>query len=331
MDIISGGNTASQHLMTSAWQRILTAHRPSTNRTHKTHFRTFLSFLLFYDLPISLDLHNIIVFLEFLTTNHISHKVVRNYLSSIASLSSFYNLDPSHLSHPAVLRFVRSISINSHFRPTPRGIFDVRTMYDISKACDSLPDPPLFRAIFLIAFYGFLRMSNIAPHSASQFSPSIHFLRQDVLFAPPGAHLLLKWTKTLQDGKSSHMIQIPYVENWFLCPIRALKALLNSRPLPLGFPLFATIYPPHSQVIDTHIRDALRSVLAILNISTVGHGFHTFRRSGATLAFDHNIPLQNIMAHGLWRSSSVWTYLQNASQAASIIPSTFASIIPSSF
>ena len=331
MDIISGGNTASQHLMTSAWQRILTAHRPSTNRTHKHTLEHFLSFLLFYDLPISLDVHNIIVFLEFLTTNHISHKVVRNYLSSIASLASFYNLDPSHLSHPAALRFVRSISINSHFRPTPRGIFDLRTMYDISKACDSLPDPPLFRAIFLVAFYGFLRMSNIAPHSAKQFSPSIHFLRQDVLFAPPGAHLLLKWTKTLQDGKSSHMIQIPYVDNWFLCPIRALKALLNSRPLPPGFPLFATIYPPHSQVIDTHIRDALRSVLAILNISMVGHGFHTFRRSGATLAFDHNIPLQNIMAHGLWRSSSVWTYLQNASQAASIIPSTFASIIPSSF
>ena len=143
MDLISGGNPASQHLMTSAWQRILTVHRPSTNSTHKTHFRTFLYFLLFYDLPISLDVHDIIVFLEFLTKDHISHKVVRNYLSSIASLASFYNLDPSHVSHPAVLRFVRSISINSHFRPTPRGVFDIRTMFGISKACDSLSDPPI--------------------------------------------------------------------------------------------------------------------------------------------------------------------------------------------
>ena len=186
MDIISGGNPASQHLMTSVWQRILTAHRPSTNRTHKTHFRTFLSFLLFYDLPISLDV---------LTKNHISPKVVCNYLSSIASLSSFHILDPSHLSHPAVLRFVRSISIKFHFRPSPRIILDVRTMYDTSKACDTLCDPPLFRAIFLVAFYGFLRMSNIALHSARQFSSSIHFLRQDVIFAPPGAHLLLNGLK----------------------------------------------------------------------------------------------------------------------------------------
>ena len=52
-----------------------------------------------------------------------------------------------------------------------------------------------------------------------------------------------------------------------------------------------------------------------LLISTLllGHGFHSFRRSGVTLAFDHNIQLQNIMAHGLQRSSLVWIYLQNAS------------------
>ena len=56
-------------------------------------------------------------------------------------------------------------------------------------------------------------MSNIASHSAKQFSSSIHLLRQDVIFALPGAHLLLKWTKTLQGGKASHIIQIPSVEN----------------------------------------------------------------------------------------------------------------------
>ena len=304
MDLISGGNPASLHLLTSAWQRILTAHRPSTNRAQKTHFRTFLAFLLFYDLPISLEVHNVLVFLEFLTKNSISHKVVKNYLSSISSLASFYNLDPSGLSDPAILRFIRSMSINSYFRPTPRGVFDIRTIYDISRSCDTLHDPHLLRVIFLVAFYAFLRMSNIAPHSSRQFSASVHFLRQDVIFAPPGAHLVLKWTKTLQDSTASHIVQIPYVENLLLCPVRALKALLRSRPLPPQAPLFANIFHPFSQIIDTHIRDALKSVLSTLNISPLGCGFHTFRRSGATLAFDNNIPLQNIMAHGLWRSSA---------------------------
>ena len=286
---------------------------------------------MFYNLPIEISAYNLLIFMEVLATNGLSPKVIKNYFSSICSMAPFFNFDTGALAHPAVHRYIRSLSITSPFRPTPRGIFCIRTMYDISRACDFLPDPPLFRAIFLVAFYAFFRLSNIAPHSARQFSKDKHFLRQDLIFAPPGAHLLVKWTKTLQDGNTSHMIQIPQIENFFLCPIRALRTLLQSRPLPPSAPLFACKAPPHVQIIDTHVRDSLRQVLSILNISPIGHGFHTFRRSGATFAFDNNIPLQNIMAHGLWRSSAVWTYLQNASQAASIIPSTFASLIPSSF
>ena len=220
----------------------------------------------------SLEVHNILVFLEFLTRNNISHKVIKNYLSSISALASFYNLDPSGLSHPAVIRFIRSLSINSIFRPTPRGVFDIKTMYDIFRLCDSLHDPHLFRAIFLVAFYEFLRMSNIAPHSARQFSPLVHFLRQDVIFAPPGAHLFLKWTKTLQDSRASHIVQIPYVENLLLCPVRALKALLRSRPLPPEALLFANKYPPFSQIIDTHVSNRLSPLRdQILYVSTAGN------------------------------------------------------------
>ena len=174
-------------------------------------------------------------------------------------------------------------------------------------------------------------MSNIAPHSSSKFDPCGHFLRQDLIFAPPGAHLLIKWTKTLQHHKAHHWTQLPSLANQLLCPVRALKSLLRSCQLPPTAPLFANNYFPHSQVIDTHIRDDLKKVLANKNISHRGHGFHTFRRSGATLAFDNNVKLQDIKPHGLWRSSAIWSYLENASQAPSIIPTTFANIIPASF
>ena len=49
-------------------------------------------------------------------------------------------------------------------------------------------------------FMPFCACSNIAPHSRSQFDPRRHFLRQDLIFGPPGAHLVIKWTKTLQDN-----------------------------------------------------------------------------------------------------------------------------------
>ena len=280
------------------------------------------------ELPVELNIHSILAFLEYLYNNSVSHKVILNYVSSIKKAAIKYQWHPEVLSHRLVSEYLRSISINTTFAPTPRGIFDLTTLALISQACDILSDPPLFRAIFLLAFFAFLRMSNIAPHSRFKFDKQRHFLRQDIIFAEPGAHILIKWTKTLQDSSAHHFVQIPALQNNTLCPVLALRKLLDSRTFPSSSPLFVHALPPFHPVIDTTIRDALRKVLQQIGVPLVGHGFHAFRRSGATLAFDNNVQLQYIMAHGLWRSSAVWTYLQNASLAPSIIPSTFASIIP---
>ena len=138
-------------------------------------------------------------------------------------------------------------------------------------------------------------MSNVAPHSRSQFDPSTHVLHHALIFGHPVAHLVIKWTKTLQDNKSHHVVQLPEIDNLYLCPVKAFKALLSTRQLPRTTPLFATnTPPPFHQIIDTQVRQALKTVLTSRKINHVGHGFHTFRRSGATLAYDHSIPLQNI-------------------------------------
>ena len=179
-------------------------------------------------------------------------------------------------SHRLVSDYLRSISINTRFAPTPRGIFDLTTLASISQACDILVDPLLFWAIFLLAFFAFLRMSNIAPHSRFKFDSYNHFLRQDIIFI-----ILIKWTKTLQDSSAHHFVQIPALKNVALCPVLALKKLLDFRPFPPSSPLFIHPFTPFHPVIDTTIRDALRKVLVHIGIPLVGHGFHSFRRSGA--------------------------------------------------
>ena len=73
--------------------------------------------------------------------------------------------------------FIRSISINSQFSPRPKGIFDLKTLTLMIKACDLLDDPPLDKAAILLAFFGFLGMSNIAEHSRARFGHTRHILR----------------------------------------------------------------------------------------------------------------------------------------------------------
>ena len=96
------------------------------------------------------------------------------------------------------------------------------------------------------------------------------------------------WNKTLHDSKSHHIVQLPQVKNLYLCPVRNLKADLK-----------ATNTSPFSQTLDSRVRDDLKFILTSFGINYRTHGFNSFRRSGATLAFKNNIHLQNIMAHGL--------------------------------
>ena len=192
-------------LASAAFEQTSAAYRPSTIASHELHCRTYFSFLLFMDLPPAFTLHSLLAFLEYLYVNHLSPKVIQNYLSSLKTFAKVHSLSLAPFSHQLISAYVRSISINSQFSPLPKGIFDLNTLTLMIRACDLLDDPPLYKTAFLLAFYGFLRMSNIAPHSKAKFNPDRHILRQDIIFAPPpppGAHVLLKWTKTLQESRS---------------------------------------------------------------------------------------------------------------------------------
>ena len=94
-------------------------------------------------LLVKFSLHNIITFLEFLHQSSLSPKVISNYLSSIISMAKFYYIEHSALSHIAMSRFLRSITINSGFSPTPR-VFLISTPYT---------GFPWLVTLYLIQFY----------------------------------------------------------------------------------------------------------------------------------------------------------------------------------
>ena len=47
------------------------------------------------------------------------------------------------------------------------------------------------------------------------------------------------------------------------------------------------------------------------------YGFHSFRRSAVSWAADHNVPLQNLQAHGSWASSAIHSHLKYTPKASS--------------
>ena len=59
--MIVGSHPDRQGLLSSAWKRVLMSHRPATAQAHKTHFKTYLSVMIFYGLPVDLTAQNVLI------------------------------------------------------------------------------------------------------------------------------------------------------------------------------------------------------------------------------------------------------------------------------
>ena len=108
-----------------------------------------------------------------------------------------------------------------------------------------------------------------------------------------------------------------------LCPIQALQNMLSLMPGDSNVPLFR-IPRSHGLVplTDYVARRHLKAVSNILHLHTSLKS-HDFRRAGATWAFNHGVPMKDIMLHGTWKSDAVWAYIQSIPVVKSPVSATF--------
>ena len=96
----------------------------------------------------------------------------------------------------------------------------------------------IFKAAILLSCFALICISNLVPHSISNYDPLNQLARQDIFFSPPGAYVMLKWSKTLQMNNSLRILKIPSLRPSSLCPVTALKRLLRNTPKSKNAPLF---------------------------------------------------------------------------------------------
>ena len=168
--------------------------------------------------------------------------------------------------------------------------------------------PLVYKALYLLAFLSFLRISNILPHAARNFDKTRHLCVGDVVFAFQRAVIVVKSSKTLQDRVKTTTIDIPYLGASALCPIAALKQMLATYPSHQDSSLFQI--PQAGSLIpltDSAARKHLKQMSSLLGLHR-SLTFHDFRR-GASWAFQHGVSIQDIQAQGTWTSNCVWRYI----------------------
>ena len=315
--------------MQRATTRVQQALRPKTARCYDLLFRNFVGFCVCNKINIIyITIDEIMAYMEYLVENGVSVNMVANNISAIRAKFVMYGLPHDLLHHPRIQYFIKSLKINRPLTVTTRNIMSLSTLETLVQLCESLPSGISFKAIFLIAFFVFLRISNVAPQSLSQFDPSRHLTPADVKISKKYMKLIIKWSKTMQTRDRAHTITLPKLYPSPLCPVTALiSAMSQYSPGPQD-PLFQVRTPEgYKPITESRLRKVLSKLIVQTGLPKGHFTFHTFRRSGATLAYNAHVPIQSIKSHGSWTSDCVWTYIQQNNNLSADIASSFAKLI----
>ena len=199
-----------QCLASRASERIKRAFRPKTKASYAAMFKFFVAFCIIMKKPVNcVDLKVVLSYMECLACNQCLAAVIANHLSALKASFRVYNLHFQIFDHPQIKLFLKSLKINRPLSLQPHNITDISMLSQTCAACDGLRMRLVFKVMFLVGFFGFMRLSNLAPHSLAAFDMTRHFTGADMFITRRYVKLLIKWSKTIQDRNKKQLITLP--------------------------------------------------------------------------------------------------------------------------
>lgn len=279
----------------------------------RTQVRSYFAFCVYFQrTPLPADAPTIYAFAQFLSRS-IKPPSVKNYLSGVKMLHILHGL-PYPYSQDSLLHLeLRGIfRLNPHVPvraiPVTPGILQLVHLH--MDHSDSL-----HRSVWvccLFSFYLMARLGSILPNSGS--TESHKFLSHDrINFTSQGLLVTFLHTKTIQFGK--RRLHMPLLRaDSILCPVTAYHyylSLLPSEPSGPAF-LFFNNNKHKLQLLTTS--RFITTFRTILKLGGVKHAAsftgHSFRRGGASWAFQSGVPGELIQICGDWASDSYKRYLE---------------------
>ena len=249
-------------LAKAACSRLSDAWSDSTFRSYTPMFKLYMAFMVHTaSLLHQVNAENILAFLEFLKFNNVKATQMQNCLSAIKSYSARLGLPTACFQDPRLPMYIKAVQKTAPFMVKLKNVVDTSLLAAIVRVCDKTHMGQVFKAAYLLGFFGFLRLSNLVPHTLSTFSHLKHLAKGDVFFSPSEVIILLKWSKTMQNNNQAKLLKIPILNN-DICPAQALKACLqivpgsSNSPL-LQFKMFRNWIPLTDSRVRAHLRDVL--------------------------------------------------------------------------
>lgn len=282
----------------------------NTTLTYKTALNSFDSFRRQYGLPLCwpANLEQIIWFVTYCFEKGLSPKTITTY---IAGLSFYHKLrNWSDISEIFVIKKLlegcrRSRSSIDLRRPISINML-AELVNILSRVCYSSYETKLFSAIFLLAYFGLFRVSELVETRGCHADRALQ--SYDVKFGvdKKSINVSIRSHKTKQTGLPT-VLRIPCESNSALCPVCSLREFCAIRPLFTG-PLFCHIN--RQPVTRTQFSGVLDKCVKKSSFNCGLYKSHSFRIGRATQLASMGLSGENIMKMGRWRSNAYVSYLR---------------------
>ena len=288
------------------------AFSPGTGKNLRVQFKSFVLFCNYFKLcavPVSQD--TLDIYVQFLSRSFKSIVSIKNYVNGVKVLHLTVGA-PFPETDYAFQLLLRGLGrLNPHEEAqalpvTPLLLLRIHEIMDLSNTFNKA-----LWAVFVMSFFLFARKANMVPPSVTQFDVRKHLARGDISDSVDGLVVVFKWSKTIQLGERHLTIPLLALPDSHLCPVRAYRDMLRAVPAGGSSPAFLYLSDKSKPVTLTHVTfvESFRRLLKRVGVNPKGYSGHSFRRGGASCAFQAGVPGELVQLHGDWRSDAYLKYL----------------------
>ena len=285
----------------------------STKKTYSTHRDTYLRFCHFMNIPsVPASTHGICLYAAYLARS-LKFSSIKQYLGIIGLMHKEFGLNnplSGNWQLSSLLTGVKRVHGNAPQQKLPIN-FDIlrgiHSQLNLTYSVDAA-----FWAICLVAFFGMFRKSHLLINKVGSFDPDKQLTKADFSFFPGGALNRVRWSKTIQFREK--VVQIPLIASPGspFCPVSAIsRAFAFTSHVSQDSQAFQWVHSSLAIRPFTYglFMAKLRTCLNNCGLPGMEFGSHSFRRGGASLAFQAGLPLEIIKILGDWKSNAVLLYL----------------------
>lgn len=287
---------------------------PSTQKAYQRAWDKFTNFsrkVLLKQPALPVEVPDLVLFVSYLHDNKASPSSIASIMSALSHLHKLAGVrdDTRNFLVTKVIAGARKVSPSADTRlPITSSV--------LKELLDALPcilhaprEATTFKAMFSLAFYGFLRIGEISPKTKKHAHSVIQF--RDVSWQGKKSQAIItirNFKNNAKLGTQNFMIRKEVHSNRRMCPVRALHAFLKLRGKVAG-PLFTLNEQPIARrAFDRVLKDAL----SFCRYSTSKYKGHSFRIGAASEAAARGVPDARIRSLGRWNSDAFRKYIRLA-------------------